>query len=50
MGLFKSFVFILVFYFLEGVLSNLFIYLNNNGYEGIVIVIDFNVLEDEIFI
>ncbi|XP_016004010.2 calcium-activated chloride channel regulator 1 [Rousettus aegyptiacus] len=50
MGSFKSSVFILVFFLLEGSLSNSLIQLNNNGYEGIVIAIDPNVPEDETLI
>lgn len=50
MGSFKSSVFILVLFLLEGSLSNSLIQLNNNGYEGIVIAIDPNVPEDETLI
>ncbi|XP_025728359.1 calcium-activated chloride channel regulator 1 [Callorhinus ursinus] len=50
MGSFKSSVFFLVLYLLEGALSNSLIQLNNNGYEGIVIAIDPNVPEDETLI
>lgn len=50
MELFKSSILILVLHFLEGVLSNSLIELNNNGYEGIVIAIDSNVPEDEALI
>ncbi|XP_037671976.1 calcium-activated chloride channel regulator 1 [Choloepus didactylus] len=50
MGSFKSSVFILALYLLEGALSNSLIQLNNNGYEGIVIAIDPNVPEDETLI
>ncbi|XP_066232798.1 calcium-activated chloride channel regulator 1 [Saccopteryx leptura] len=46
----KDFVFILVLHLLKGVLSDSLIQLNNNGYEGVVIAIDPNVLEDETLI
>ncbi|XP_049628509.1 calcium-activated chloride channel regulator 1 [Suncus etruscus] len=50
MELFKSSILILLLHFLEGVLSNSLIELNNNGYQGIVIAIDSNVPEDEALI
>nr|XP_048309633.1 calcium-activated chloride channel regulator 1-like [Myodes glareolus] len=46
----KSSVFILILHLLKGVLSNSLIQLNKNGYEGIVIAIDYDVPEDEALI
>ncbi|XP_065784052.1 calcium-activated chloride channel regulator 4-like [Muntiacus reevesi] len=49
MGLFRSFVFLLMLYLLQGSNASL-VQLNNNGYEGIIIAIDPAVPEDETLI
>ncbi|XP_007463328.1 PREDICTED: calcium-activated chloride channel regulator 4-like [Lipotes vexillifer] len=49
MGLFRSFVFLLVLYLLQGSNTSL-VRLDNNGYEGIIIAIDPVVPEDETLI
>ena len=49
MGLFRSFVFLLMLYLLQGSNTSL-VRLNNNGYEGIIIAIDPAVPEDETLI
>lgn len=49
MVLFRSFVFLLVLYLLQGSDTSL-VRLNNNGYEGIIIAINPGVPENEILI
>lgn len=49
MGLFRSIVFLLVLYLLQGSKTSL-VRLNNNGYEDIIIAIDPHVPEDETLI
>lgn len=49
MGLFRSIVFLLVLYLLQGSKTS-FVRLNNNGYEDIIIAIDPHVPEDETLI
>lgn len=49
MGLFRSFVFLLMLYLPQGSNTSL-VRLNNNGYEGIIIAIDPTVPENETLI